>query len=106
MLDAGITVFVLDEVLVDRQDGEWVELLVGLEQFSPRVVAVERQGVGQTPRELDIPQGPQGRRLLMRAPVLIDVLDQHRSRHLRYLILRSSSAATKKADAVRRINSP
>jgi hypothetical protein len=35
--------------------------------------------------------------------VLVDVLDEHRSRHRGYFSLRSSSAAPKKADAVFRI---
>ena len=35
--------------------------------------------------------------------VLVDVLDEHRSRHLGYFSLRSSSAAAKNADAVFKI---
>lgn len=41
MLSAGLDQLVLDEAPVDRQHDEWVDLLVRLHQFAPRVDAVE-----------------------------------------------------------------
>lgn len=59
VLGAGLHQLVLDETLVDRQYGEWVDLLVHLHQLAPRVVAVQCEGMGEVPREHGLLQGEQ-----------------------------------------------
>lgn len=52
VLRASIDELVLDKPPVDRQDSERVDLLVGLRQLGPRLVAAERQRMREVPRQL------------------------------------------------------
>lgn len=48
-----------DETLVDREDGDRVDLFVDLHEFAPCGVAVQGEAVGELPRELGVLQGEQ-----------------------------------------------
>lgn len=59
VLGAGVGQFVLHQALVDRQYGERVDLLVGLDQLGPGVVAVQGERVRKLPRPGGVVEGEQ-----------------------------------------------
>ena len=60
VLGARVREFVADQAFVDRDDREGVDLLVGVDQARPCVVAVEAEIVGEIPGCLRVLQRVQG----------------------------------------------